>query len=123
MLRLVSTEIALHKALSLEDHLPRHPDEYINGLELKRDPGRRLRTDAWEQVRTTLAPLLPADRFAALTKYYSNVQWFNELLDEHSSQEETRMFIPSLARSLWEDGPKMREWMREEYIGPMTTGY
>jgi hypothetical protein len=33
------------------------------------------------------------------------------------------MFIPSLARSLWEDCPKIREWMREEHIGSMTTGF
>lgn len=74
LLRLVSIDIALHKALGLEDHLHRHPDECIHDTELKCDPGRPLRTDAWEQVRTTLAPLLPADRFASLTEYYSNVR-------------------------------------------------
>ena len=123
LLRLVSVEIALHRALGLEDHLPMDPNQYVTNPRLMRAPGRSLRTDAWEQARPRIAQLLPADRFASLAEYYSNVQWFNELLDDHTSPQTRRTFLPDLAHSLAADGSQMREWMKEEYIGPMNIGF
>src|ERR687894_213365 len=109
--------------VGLEDHLSMDPNQYVTNPGLMRAPGRSLRTDAWEQARSRIAQLLPADRFASLAEYYSNVQWFNELLDDHTSPQTRRTFLPDLAHSLAADGSQMREWMREEYIGPMNIGF
>jgi hypothetical protein len=107
LLRLISVEITLHK-LGWEDHLNRDPRDYVGDPGLIQAPGRSLRADAWEQVRPKIAQLLPSDRFASLGGYYSNVQWFNELLDDHTSPRTRMTLLPKVANGLAEDGPKMR---------------
>ena len=119
LLRLVYVEIMMHRSLGLEEHLSRDPDEYGNNPGLIEAPGRPIRQDAWKQVRLRIGQLLPADRFANLVEYYSTVQWFNELLDDHTPLKD-RMLIPSVAGGLAADGPKVREWIEAEYTGPLS---
>jgi hypothetical protein len=113
LLRLVSVEIALHRILVLED--------YLQAAETNK-PRRLLRTDAWEQARSRIAALLPAHRLASLAEYYANAQRFNVLMDEHTPLKDRAREGPSLADSLANEiGPENRKWMREDYIGAMTT--
>jgi hypothetical protein len=116
LLRFVSVEIALHKALVLDDILHADPKDYAHASY------RSLKTDAWEQVRPRLAQLLPPHRFANLAEYYVNAQQFNDLLDEHTPPKTRMQRLPYSAGSLANDlGPEVRTWMREDYIGPMNT--
>jgi hypothetical protein len=119
LLRLVYVEIMLHKSLGLEEHLPRDPDDYVTDSELVKAPGRPLRQDVWEQVRPRLSQLLPAGRFASLVEYYSTIQWFNELLEEHTPPRD-RILLPSVAGGLAGDGPKVRDWIEAEYTGSLS---
>jgi hypothetical protein len=118
LLRLVSVEIVLHNAIGLPDHLSRPPTQYTTDNALVNNPGRPLQTDSWEQVRTRIVQLLPPGRYTMLAEYYSNVQWFNQLLDQHTAPND-RQIVPSVARGLSETGASIRKWIREEYIGPM----
>jgi hypothetical protein len=57
-----------------------------------------------------------------LVEYYTNVQAFNNLLDEHTPPKIRARYLPGMADSLANQlGPEVREWIREEYIGPMST--
>ena len=119
LMRLVYVEIMLHKSLGLEEHLSRDPDEYVIDSGLVEAPGRPLRQDVWEQVRSRISQLLPADRFANLVEYHSTIQWFNELLEDHTPPRD-RILLPSVAGGLAGDGPKVRKWIEAEYTGPVS---
>ena len=101
--------------------MSRDRQDYTNDPGLISAPGRPLRTDSWEQVRPRVAQLLPANRFSSLSAYYATVQWFNELLDDHTAPKD-RDIVPNLAAGLSEEGPKIRKWTREDYIGPVDIG-
>lgn len=113
LLRLVSTEIDLHRVLVLDDYLE---------ADSANKPRRLLGTDAWEQVRPRLAALLPAYRLASLAEYYINAQRFNVVMDEHTQPKNREWEAHELASSLANTlGPENRKWMRENYIGAMKT--
>ncbi len=122
LLRLVSIEIELHQT-EYSSYQERRPRDYVDDPELRDSPGRLLRVSAWEQGRTRIAQLLPADRFSDLALYYADVQWFNDLLDEHTSPYTREEHLTSLAEWLDKDAAKVRKWLREEYIGDMMRFY
>jgi hypothetical protein len=99
LLRIISVEIELHRS-GFEPHQEREPRDYIDDPELRRSPGRLLTTSTWEQARSRIAQLLPADGFSDLALYYADVQWFNDLLDDHSSEYDRAKYLPSLAERL-----------------------
>ena len=97
LLRLVSVEIMLQNAIGLRDHVSRPSNQYTTDNALVNNPGRPLQTDSWQQVRTRIVQLLPPGRYTILAEYYANVQWFNQLLDQHTPPKD-RLDIPSVAR-------------------------
>ena len=116
LLRLVSVEIMLQNAIGLRDHVSRPSNQYTTDNALVNNPGRPLQTDSWQQVRTRIVQLLPPGRYTILAEYYANVQWFNQLLDQHTPPKD-RLDIPSVARGLSELGSSIRKWIGDEYIG------
>ena len=116
LLRLVSLEISQHKVFGLSPYLTRKPGQFVEDSDKL-----PLGTDVWEQVRTKIVQWLPPNEFSSLGEYYSNVLWFNYLLENNTKQhEDVNIHLSGLAHSLANvDGPKIREWMRDEYIGLM----